>query len=32
MRLTLVSIAISMLALAASEVMARLANRRLDIE
>jgi molybdate transport system permease protein len=32
MRLTLVSIAISMLALAASEVMARLANRRLDVE
>jgi molybdate transport system permease protein len=31
-RLTLVSIAIAMLALAASEVMARLANRRLDIE
>ena len=32
MRLTLVSIAISMLALTASEVMARLANRRLDVE
>jgi molybdate transport system permease protein len=31
-RLTLVSIAIAMLALAASEVLARLANRRLDIE
>jgi molybdate transport system permease protein len=31
-RLTLVSIAIAMLALLASEVMARLANRRLDIE
>jgi molybdate transport system permease protein len=32
MRLTLVSIAISMLALIASEVMARLVNRRLDVE
>jgi molybdate transport system permease protein len=32
MRLTLVSIAIAMLALIASEVMARLANRRLDVE
>jgi molybdate transport system permease protein len=31
-RLTLVAIAIAMLALAASELMARLANRRLDIE
>jgi molybdate transport system permease protein len=31
-RLTLVSIAIAMLALLASELMARLANRRLDIE
>jgi molybdate transport system permease protein len=31
-RLTLVSIAIAMLALLVSEVMARLANRRLDIE
>ncbi|HEY1245001.1 MAG TPA: molybdate ABC transporter permease subunit [Hyphomicrobiaceae bacterium] len=31
-RLTLVSIAIAMLALAASEVLARFANRRLDIE
>jgi molybdate transport system permease protein len=31
-RLTLVSIAIAMLALVASELMARLANRRLDIE
>ncbi|HET6221707.1 MAG TPA: molybdate ABC transporter permease subunit [Dongiaceae bacterium] len=31
-RLTLVSVAISMLALIASELMARLANRRLDIE
>jgi molybdate transport system permease protein len=31
-RLTLVSIAIAMLALGASEVLARLANRRLDIE
>jgi molybdate transport system permease protein len=31
-RLTLVSIAIAMLALVASEVMARYANRRLDIE
>jgi molybdate transport system permease protein len=31
-RLTLVSVAIAMLALIASEVMARLANRRLDIE
>jgi molybdate transport system permease protein len=31
-RLTLVSLAIAMLALIASEVMARLANRRLDIE
>jgi molybdate transport system permease protein len=31
-RLTLVSIAVAMLALLASEVMARLANRRLDIE
>jgi molybdate transport system permease protein len=31
-RLTLVSIVIAMLALVASEVMARLANRRLDIE
>jgi molybdate transport system permease protein len=31
-RLTLVSIAIAMLALFASELMARLANRRLDIE
>jgi molybdate transport system permease protein len=31
-RLTLVSIAIAMLALLASEVMARFANRRLDIE
>ena len=31
-RLTLVSIAIAMLALVASEAMARLANRRLDIE
>ena len=32
LRLTLVSIVIAMLALVASEVMARLANRRLDIE
>jgi molybdate transport system permease protein len=32
LRLTLVSVAISMLALLASEVMARYANRRLDIE
>ena len=32
LRLTLVSVAISMLALLASEVMARIANRRLDIE
>jgi len=32
LRLTLVSVAISMLALVASEVMARIANRRLDIE
>lgn len=32
LRLTLVSIVIAMLALLASEVMARLANRRLDIE
>jgi hypothetical protein len=31
-RLTLVSVAIAMLALLASEVMARYANRRLDIE
>jgi molybdate transport system permease protein len=31
-RLTLVSIAIAMLALAASELMARFANRRLDVE
>jgi molybdate transport system permease protein len=31
-RLTLVSVAIAMLALAASEVMARFANRRLDVE
>ena len=31
-RLTLVSVAIAMLALIASEMMARLANRRLDIE
>jgi molybdate transport system permease protein len=31
-RLTLVSVAIAMLALLASELMARLANRRLDIE
>jgi molybdate transport system permease protein len=31
-RLTLVSIAVAMLALGASEVLARLANRRLDIE
>jgi molybdate transport system permease protein len=31
-RLTLVSIAIAMMALIASEVMARLANRRLDVE
>ena len=31
-RLTLVSVAIAMLALVASEVMARFANRRLDIE
>ena len=32
LRLTLVSIAIALLALLASELMARLANRRLDIE
>ena len=32
LRLTLVSVAIAMLALLASEVMARFANRRLDIE
>src|SRR5687768_16823663 len=32
LRLTLVSVAIAMLALLASELMARLANRRLDIE
>jgi molybdate transport system permease protein len=31
-RLTLVSLAIAMLALIASEIMARLANRRLDVE
>ena len=32
LRLTLVSVAISMLALLASELMARRANRRLDVE
>jgi molybdate transport system permease protein len=32
MRLTIVSVAISMLALLASELMARYVNRRLDIE
>jgi molybdate transport system permease protein len=32
LRLTLVSVVISMLALIASEVMARFANRRLDVE
>jgi hypothetical protein len=32
LRLTLVSVAIAMLALVASEIMARYANRRLDIE
>jgi molybdate transport system permease protein len=32
LRLTLVSVAISMLALLASELMARYANRRLDVE
>jgi molybdate transport system permease protein len=32
LRLTLVSVAISMLALVASELLARLANRRLDVE
>jgi molybdate transport system permease protein len=32
LRLTLVSVAISMLALLASELMARSVNRRLDVE